>query len=128
MSSEARALIEAMRALVNGESGAEPSWSEVNDILRLSARLSNWSVDWQRNWRRAHHNQILTKWDLLSEEERAEMDATPFHRPGTKEPGWCTPCGTPLPTEGAFARHYVIRALTYPNLGYCPEKKEVHNE
>ena len=57
----------------------------------------------------------MTKWDLLSEQERAELDATPFG-------GSCSGCGEHLATEGAFARHFTIGDRRYPNLGNCPKR------
>ena len=59
-----------------------------------------------------------TKWYLIAPEERRALDATPFSD-GTKG---CSVCHTPLPTEGAFARHYLVPDRHYRNLGECPTK------
>lgn len=56
-----------------------------------------------------------TKWDLISTEQREALDAMSFG-------GDCSFCGEPLPTEGAFARHFVVTDYRYPNLGECPAK------
>lgn len=60
----------------------------------------------------------VTKWDLLGEEEREGLDATPFGDGGQV----CMGCGEVLPTEGAFARHFHLYDRKYKNLGYCPVK------
>lgn len=58
----------------------------------------------------------ITKWDVLSEWERGDLERTPFQ----DGKGSCSRCGEPLPTEAAFARHYVVNDLRYLNLGSCP--------
>lgn len=62
------------------------------------------------------HGAPYTKWDFLTDAERKELDAAPF-KDGD---GSCGRCGEALPTEGHFARHYVIPDLRYLNLGCCP--------
>ncbi|MEU8327327.1 hypothetical protein [Micromonospora sp. NPDC048839] len=57
----------------------------------------------------------VTKWDLLPENVREALDAQPL---GIN----CSGCSEPLPTEGAFARHFVLYDRQYLNLGYCPVK------
>ena len=59
-----------------------------------------------------------TKWDLITPQERRALDATAFSD-GTKG---CSVCHTPLPTEGDFARHYLVPDRRYKNLGGCPTK------
>ncbi|MDH6462078.1 hypothetical protein M2302_002253 [Micromonospora sp. A200] len=62
-----------------------------------------------------------TKWDLISDADRDALDRTPFTRwDGT--PGECSGCGEELPTEGAFARHFLLYNRVHLNLGYCPRK------
>jgi hypothetical protein len=60
----------------------------------------------------------LQKWDLITPQERRALDATAFSD-GTKG---CSVCHTPLPTEGDFARHYLVPDRRYKNLGECPTK------
>lgn len=57
----------------------------------------------------------ITKWDLLSEEEKESYKNTPFGN-GIRA---CSRCQTPLPTEADFAKHYIIDDLRYINLGHC---------
>lgn len=59
------------------------------------------------------------KWDALHPVERAQLDATPFGNGNIT----CSGCGETLPTEGAFARHYLVSDRRYLNLGSCPNKK-----
>ena len=60
----------------------------------------------------------ITKWQAIHPIEREQLDRTPFGSSGV-EPV-CSSCGEPLPTEGAFARHFVVTDRRYLNLGYCP--------
>ena len=63
----------------------------------------------------------ITKWDVLHPIERAGLDATPIVREeGTLT---CSGCGTPLPTEGDFARHFIVTNRRLLNLGECPNPK-----
>lgn len=55
-----------------------------------------------------------TKWDFISDAERAELDAF------TVSGYVCTGCGIALPTNGAFYRHFVIPDARWLNLGECP--------
>lgn len=57
----------------------------------------------------------LTKWDLLSDEERVWATKTSFGQD-------CTSCGLVLETEADFARHFIVPDLRYFNLGTCPTK------
>ena len=57
----------------------------------------------------------ITKWDLLDEGERAELDATPCDLP-------CFGCDKLLVTEGDFARHFILYNVQLRNVGYCPVK------
>lgn len=74
---------------------------------------------------------MRTKWQILEarlaearakvaelERELAGLEATPFSR-------GCSVCGVALPTEAAFARHFVIPDERYLNLGECPEDRRV---
>jgi hypothetical protein len=63
----------------------------------------------------------VTKWDLISDGERAVLDATPC-RDEVGRPLRCSGCREQLPTEGAFARHFVLRDRRHLNLGDCPIK------
>jgi hypothetical protein len=73
-----------------------------------------------------------TKWQILEarrdglrasadaiEDELAWMARTPFTANGTGE---CSTCRTPLPTEGDFARHFLVDDERYLNLGSCPNR------
>lgn len=61
---------------------------------------------------------MTTKADLLSAEELAALDRTPFG-------GACSGCRMVLATEGDFARHFVlIDPKRWRNLGWCPKRKE----
>jgi hypothetical protein len=64
---------------------------------------------------------LVTKWDLIDRVERALLDATPTraHDGGHIV---CSGCGTELPTEGAFARHYIVPDRRFKGLGYCPAR------
>jgi hypothetical protein len=63
----------------------------------------------------------VTKWDLVGDRGRADMERTPTRPPG--EPVLtCPACHAPLPTEADFARHFVIPDLRYWNLGNCPHE------
>lgn len=55
-----------------------------------------------------------SKWNHLTNSERAGYDATPT------SDIVCSGCGVPLPTEGASARHFYIRDTRHLNLGNCP--------
>lgn len=55
----------------------------------------------------------VTKWDLLSEEDRRGLERTTC---GVE----CTGCGEPLITEADFAQHFILYNRTYLNIGYCP--------
>jgi hypothetical protein len=59
------------------------------------------------------------KWDFLTEWEMEELADTPFLN-SEREPGSCSCCGTPLPTEADFAKHFVLNDLRFLNLGECP--------
>jgi hypothetical protein len=48
------------------------------------------------------------------------MERTPFKANGT---GRCSACGTELPTEADFAKHYLVEDERFLNLGYCPNPK-----
>jgi hypothetical protein len=80
---------------------------------------------------------MATKWDILqarlqlAKEEVANREAeiewletTPLWAPGSfaAQPMRCGTCGTELPTEAAFAQHYVVPDPRYLNLGHCPTK------
>jgi hypothetical protein len=57
---------------------------------------------------------FVTKWDLLSAEERDSLENTSC---GLN----CAGCGMTLATEADFARHFILtRGLQYRNLGDCP--------
>jgi len=73
---------------------------------------------------------MRSKWEILVERKEkmrndlavAEatltgMEATPFTADGT---GKCSRCGTALPTEAAFAKHFLVPDEQYVNLGECP--------
>jgi hypothetical protein len=73
-----------------------------------------------------------TKWDILQsrlavleaevrdrQEYLAGLDRTPFTANGT---GRCSSCGEQLPTEGDFARHFIVLDERFINLGECPNK------
>jgi len=55
----------------------------------------------------------VTKWDLLTEDERRALENTPFE-------GECYYCQTPLKTEAEFAQHFIVPNTQYRNLGWCP--------
>jgi len=57
----------------------------------------------------------ITKWDALHTHERAQLERTPF-MDGVQ---LCSGCGTPLPTEAAFAQHFTVTDRRYLNLGSC---------
>jgi hypothetical protein len=57
-----------------------------------------------------------TKWDFLSDNERKDLELTPFN-------GSCSQCGIQLETEADFAKHYIISDIRYFNLGDCPTKR-----
>ena len=59
---------------------------------------------------------LFTKADLITGYELEALDRTRCELT-------CDHCGTFLPTEGDFARHFVIPDARYLNLGNCP-----HNE
>lgn len=74
--------------------------------------------------------QQVTKWDMIGDWERKSLDNTPHTKPEViswdpyeerRVPGWCSGCHEPLPTEGAFARHYILTDLHYTGLGECPK-------
>lgn len=117
----AAVLIDTMKAAMKNP--PEPSWTEVSEIRRIALRMHDWARNWQVEWRSDPQHRIITKWDLLSDAERTSLDATPFYRAGTKEPGECSTCGEPLPTEGAFARHFIVRDPYLYNIGSCPTSK-----
>lgn len=57
-----------------------------------------------------------TKWDLITEAEKADLEKIPFgHR--------CTGCGELLVTEANFAKHFFVPDPRYKNIGYCPIKE-----
>jgi hypothetical protein len=60
-----------------------------------------------------------TKWDFITPAERIALRKTPFLDCYNK-PGACSVCGTPLPTEADFAKHFVLRDVRYLGLGDCP--------
>jgi hypothetical protein len=75
---------------------------------------------------------MRTKWAVLQErlvaankvaydlQQKMEgMKNTPFHNGA----GRCSSCGAVLPTEAAFAKHFIIPDERFLNLGYCPVKK-----
>jgi hypothetical protein len=64
---------------------------------------------------------VLTKWDLITEQEREKLDRMPLELK-------CTGCGRELTTEGEFARHFYLRDTRFPNLGWCPIKDGVAEE
>ena len=64
---------------------------------------------------------MATKWDLITEDKRARLDATP-----TRDDMACARCGEKLPTEGAFARHFTVPDSRYLNLGYCTKWECLH--
>lgn len=63
---------------------------------------------------------MVTKWDLISAEERASLERTPLSVP-------CSGCNTPLETEADVAKHFVLMRRSpneyYLNLGWCPVKE-----
>lgn len=63
---------------------------------------------------------MVTKWDLITDADRDALDRTPF-TDSAGNPGACAGCGEALPTEGAFARHFVLTDRRYLNLGWCPD-------
>lgn len=58
----------------------------------------------------------MTKWDLISADQRAALEATPYGGNG------CSRCGASFATEADFARHYIVPDARYLNLGYCPTR------
>jgi hypothetical protein len=59
-----------------------------------------------------------TKWDLITEAEKADLEKIPFgHR--------CTGCGELLVTEASFAKHFFVPDPRYKNIGYCPIKERI---
>lgn len=68
----------------------------------------------------------VTKWELVSQHERDQLDAQPFRQAveGGEAEGRCGTCGEPLPTEGAFARHFTVPDYRLVNLGKCPNGKQ----
>jgi hypothetical protein len=73
---------------------------------------------------------MRTKWDILVERQQQALEAytkatqtltdlvdTPFTANGT---GQCSKCGTPLPTEADFAKHFLVSNESFLNLGYYP--------
>jgi hypothetical protein len=68
---------------------------------------------------------MSTKADLISATELASLDRTPIAPRPNGEPMRCVRCRMELPTEGAFARHFVVPDERYLNLGECPTKYNV---
>lgn len=66
---------------------------------------------------------MTTKADLITAQELAALDRTPIPARPNREAMRCVRCRVELPTEGAFARHFVIPDARYLNLGNCPTKK-----
>ena len=58
----------------------------------------------------------VTKWDMISTEEQESLKKTRLSNTN------CTGCGKPLPTEAAFAQHFILYNQQYLNIGYCPAK------
>lgn len=50
--------------------------------------------------------------------ELRNLEKTVFHD-GLKQ---CSTCGAPIPTEAAFAKHYLVDDERYLNLGNCPTR------
>jgi hypothetical protein len=100
-----------------------PSWSDA-DALRHAARSVAWAADlWQKAWRLAHVGQVVTKWDLLNERERAALDATPYPHGDS-----CSECGERFATEGDFARHFTVPNPHLPNIGECHRPRITRGE
>jgi hypothetical protein len=59
------------------------------------------------------------KWDFLTEWEMDDLANTPFLDDEGKI-GRCFGCGSELPTEAVFAKHFVLTDTRFLNLGYCP--------
>lgn len=56
----------------------------------------------------------VTKWDLISPEERESLERTPCNLV-------CGVCGAEHKTEADFAKHYIVPNPQHKNLGYCPQ-------
>ncbi|MGH8967118.1 MAG: hypothetical protein ACRDXB_17570 [Actinomycetes bacterium] len=65
----------------------------------------------------------VTRWDLITDRERTAADATPC-RDEAGRPLRCVGCGESLPTEGALARHFILRDRRFLNLADCPATGE----
>ena len=78
-----------------------------------------------------HHVPVRTKWEIMIarlsearkvvkaiEDELKWAERTPFTANGTGE---CSNCGTKLPTEADFWKHFPIPDERYLNIGYCPK-------
>jgi hypothetical protein len=64
----------------------------------------------------------VTKADLISADELAALDRTPIAPRPDGRPMRCVRCRKELPTEGDFARHFVIPDPRLLNTGWCPNR------
>lgn len=81
----------------------------------VSAEIRNGNLYVTRYVGKVNADTPLTKWNLLSDEERVWAENTPFV---TK----CSGCGVMLETEADFAKHFVISDVRLFNLGTCPNE------
>lgn len=93
----------------------KPTPGNIHDAVQVAERIEALKSD-----------QPVTRWDIISDRERAELDRTPFMMwEGAKQvPGQCRGCGADVDTEGKFARHYVVDDIRYSRLGHCPVARQ----
>jgi hypothetical protein len=85
-------------------------------------RVQEGAGDFTRTYRQG--GEMRSKADILiargQEAEVAALDNTPIPPRPNGEVMRCAGCGEHLPTEGAFARHFLVPDERYLNLGNCP--------
>jgi hypothetical protein len=93
-----------------------PTGADVGDAIQAADRIEA-----------IPPGQQVTKWDIIGDRERIQLDRTPFLMWEGHEqvPGRCLTCGADIDTEGKFARHYVLDNIDHKNLGHCPNGPDV---
>lgn len=86
---------------------------QVRDLLWSARGLADVAARHQLEWKKQQTGPI-TKWDLMPDWMRSDYELSFPSTPYT-----CGRCGWTMETEAAFARHYVVRDIAYPNLGEC---------
>jgi len=115
---DVQAMIDAMEDYAYDLPQSDPRYLEVDRLRIAASRLSSATDRWVKEKRRDHYQGTSTRWDLMTDADRASAETQPW----ADGSATCSGCDFEIFTEADFYKHFIIPDLRHYNLGYCPVK------